>query len=427
MMSKREQALREAQVASEAGDDASAAAKLTQLLAQFPDEARAHNMLGMIALRRQEGTAAAVHFRAAIVQDPAEGALYLNLATALRLTNDDAGELAALQGALNADQRDFMAWRRKAELHERRGENALTLQAWTNALRLSAHIDPMPDVLAQVLARAGQWVALHNARYGDGVDAALDAARAAVPTAERRRFDACANATLGRRQIYANQCEGLHFPFLPADEFFEDHHFPWMDEIEARTDAIRAELLALLASGAAGLQPYVQQQPGLPQNIWTELNGSLDWSAYFLWNYGARIDDACARCPETAAALDLIPRVNLSGRAPTAFFSILKPGKHIPAHSGVTNTRAIVHLPLIVPSGCRFRVGGETRSWVEGKAFAFDDTIEHEAWNDSDELRAVLIFDVWNPHITLPEQRLLQQLCKAIDGSGYSPGMSDAR
>jgi aspartyl/asparaginyl beta-hydroxylase (cupin superfamily) len=200
-----------------------------------------------------------------------------------------------------------------------------------------------------------------------------------------------------------------------------------MAAIEARTDAIRAELLALLADGSAPLEPYVQQQPGMPRNIWTELDGSLDWGAYFLWNYGARIDVACERCPETAAALDLVPRASLPGRAPTAFFSILQPRKKIPPHTGVSNTRAIVHLPLIVPAGCGFRVGGETRQWVEGKAFAFDDTIEHEAWNDSDDLRAVLIFDVWNPHIAPHEQTLLQHLCRAIDGSGYSPGISQSR
>jgi aspartyl/asparaginyl beta-hydroxylase (cupin superfamily) len=81
----------------------------------------------------------------------------------------------------------------------------------------------------------------------------------------------------------------------------------------------------------------------------------------------------------------------------------------------VTNTRAIIHLPLVVPSGCRFRVGGETREWREGEAFAFDDTIEHEAWNNSDEPRVVLILDVWNPHLTLVEQELLAEYFRLFD------------
>jgi aspartyl/asparaginyl beta-hydroxylase (cupin superfamily) len=85
----------------------------------------------------------------------------------------------------------------------------------------------------------------------------------------------------------------------------------------------------------------------------------------------------------------------------------LKAGARIPPHTGVTNTRAIVHLPLVVPSGCRFRVGGETREWKEGQAFVFDDTIEHEAVNDSERDRIILIFDVWNPHLTPREQDLI--------------------
>jgi aspartyl/asparaginyl beta-hydroxylase (cupin superfamily) len=100
---------------------------------------------------------------------------------------------------------------------------------------------------------------------------------------------------------------------------------------------------------------------------------------------------------------------------------LLRPRKRIPPHTGVTNTRAIVHLPLIVPPGCGFRVGGETREWHEGKAFAFDDTIEHEAWNDSDALRVILILDVWNPHMTEREKELLAEFYQVGDRSGLYP------
>ena len=78
--------------------------------------------------------------------------------------------------------------------------------------------------------------------------------------------------------------------------------------------------------------------------------------------------------------------------------------------TGVTNTRTIIHLPLIVPPGCAFRVGGETREWREGEAFAFDDTIEHEAWNKSQQDRAVLILDVWNPYLSEHEHEMIRRL-----------------
>jgi aspartyl/asparaginyl beta-hydroxylase (cupin superfamily) len=100
--------------------------------------------------------------------------------------------------------------------------------------------------------------------------------------------------------------------------------------------------------------------------------------------------------------------------SPTAMFSCLEARTTIPPHCGETNTRLIVHLPLIVPAGCWFRVGNEVREWQYGRAFAFDDTIEHEARNDSDELRVVLIFDVWNPALSAAERDLVGGLVNAI-------------
>ena len=81
----------------------------------------------------------------------------------------------------------------------------------------------------------------------------------------------------------------------------------------------------------------------------------------------------------------------------------------------MTNVRSIVHLPLIVPGDCGFRVGGETREWTIGEAFAFDDTIEHEAWNRSDQDRAVLIIDTWNPHLSEHEREMVGRFYDAAD------------
>jgi aspartyl/asparaginyl beta-hydroxylase (cupin superfamily) len=119
-------------------------------------------------------------------------------------------------------------------------------------------------------------------------------------------------------------------------------------------------------------------------------------------------------------ALSKLPQAQVPLRSPSALFSVLQPHTRIPPHTGVTNARTIVHLGLIVPEKCGFRVGGETREWHEGQAFAFDDTIEHEAWNDSDQLRAVLILDVWNPHISPPERELVNRFFEAADASGLS-------
>ena len=98
-----------------------------------------------------------------------------------------------------------------------------------------------------------------------------------------------------------------------------------------------------------------------------------------------------------------------------------RPVRGDPAHVGVDNTRLVCHLPLVVPPGCWFRVGAETREWREGEAFAFDDTIEHEAMNPTDVLRIVLIFDVWHPGLAEAERAAVAATIAAagFGGSGH--------
>lgn len=379
------------------------------------------NAAGVQALAAGDTARAAELFRRAVAADPQAPALWLNLAKAHREQGDAEGERAALDGALAIDARHLMALIRKAELQERLGELAGAAVTWSGAIAVASPIDQQPPALAELLARAARFVAERSAAFADAIAGELDAARAAAGGTELRRFDAAVDAVLGRRRIYHNECAGMHFPFLPADEFFPRRHFDWMEALEAQTDAIRAELQDLLDKGDEGFAPYVSMPPGAPPNKWSDLDNSLAWGAYYLWKYGEPIERALKRCPVTAAALAAIPRADIPGRAPTAFFSILRPRTRIPPHTGVTNLRTIVHLPLIVPPGCAFRVGGETREWRIGEAFAFDDTIEHEAWNDSDELRAVLILDVWNPHIMPAERELVRRFYLAADASGHNP------
>jgi len=99
-------------------------------------------------------------------------------------------------------------------------------------------------------------------------------------------------------------------------------------------------------------------------------------------------------------------------------FSLLRPGARIPPHTGFLNARLICHLPLIVPPDCTFRVGNETRTWREGEAWVFDDTIEHEAHNGSDQTRVILIFDVWRPEVSADERGSIAAMLEAIDAHG---------
>jgi beta-hydroxylase len=99
-------------------------------------------------------------------------------------------------------------------------------------------------------------------------------------------------------------------------------------------------------------------------------------------------------CPETMKVLDMIPGCT------TGFFSILSPRKHIPHHRGPWAGVLRMHLGLMVPEPrheCRIRIADQLHAWQEGKAVIFDDTYNHEVWNDTDGYRVVLFVDFARP------------------------------
>jgi len=377
-----------------------------------PRQPHVRNVLGLAALDAGDAGNAISHFTAATEADPTATALWMNLAKAQRLAGDDEAERRALEQVLAIDQIHLMALIRLAELHERRGELGSATDCWNVALSFLVQVpDPTPQ-LAQVINHASAFIAGRRQALADALDAGLAEALGAASERDRGRASAACDMMTGRRDMLPNRCHGFFYPFLPADEFFARGPFPWLERLEAATPVIRDELQAILASADPGLAPYIDMPPGTPRNLWSELDRSPDWSALHLWRDGERMDAVCERAPRTAELVASLPLAKIPGRAPAVFFSILKAGKTIPPHTGVTNIRSIVHLPLVVPGGCGFRVGSETREWREGEAFVFDDTIEHEAWNRSDHDRALLILDCWNPHLSEDERDII---CKIFE------------
>lgn len=385
---------------------------------------RALNDAGMKALKAGDAAEAARLFADAATADPKASPLWLNLANAHRVLGDDAGERVALQRALDNDQLDFMAQVRMAQLSERTGDHPDAHFRWAGVIQMATQLPDTPQ-LADLVAHATGFVRRRADILAAAVENALGDWRAEVDVDSARRAGAAIDGMIGRRAIYHNQPSGLHYPFLPADEYFDRGHFPWLAELEAATDVVREEYLALLDAAPDAMVPYVDQDAGTPENKWSALDKTTDWGAIFLYRYGQRREDVLARCPRTAALLETLPLADIPGRGPTVFFSVLKPRARIPAHTGVSNIRSIVHLPLIVPENCAFRVGGETRPWREGEAWVFDDTIEHEAWNDSDRPRAILILDVWNPHLRAQERALVSRFLTAADEAGFGPAAHD--
>ncbi len=384
----------------------------SQVLAVSPENPQALFHLAQDRMLQRDPAGAIGLLERAAKTDPRAPAIPLNVAFAQRILGNTAAELAAIERALTIDPYYLPALLSKGAALERAGRPRQAARVFRDALAIAPPDDQLVPELRKHVAEARIAVERNAAQLDSHLKSALSRLRESHGDVPLARFDACKDALLGRKKIYAQQPTMLHFPELPAIQFYDRALFPWLVQLESQTDVIRTELLSLLES-ESGFRPYVQHPAGVPLNQWADLNYSPNWSAFFLWEDGQRNEAHCARCPQTAAIAETLPLAHIHGFAPAVFFSTLRPHTRIPPHTGVTNTRLIVHLPLIVPEGCGFRVGNDSRSSKPGKAWVFDDTIEHEAWNNSDQTRIILIFDIWNPYLTPAECELTSVLLNA--------------
>ncbi len=400
-----------------------------QLLARVAQLAPAHpavlNELGLRMMQRGEAARARELFQRATEGDPRHPALWSNLAASLHALNLLPEELEAIERALALEPRHLPALLQKGMLFEQSGDPRNAARSYRNALATLPPGQQPPETVAAAIEHASALIAADDTALATAIAQQLAPIRERHGGGAFRRVEHCIDLLTGRRTRFTPQPTFMYFPEIPAVGFFDREDFPWLDAIEAASDDIRAELMSVLVADREGLEPYVAYREGVPLNQWKELNQSRRWSAYFLWNQSVPQPAHLARCPRTVQALKGAPLCDVAARGPTAFFSILDAGTRIPPHSGVTNTRLTVHLPLIVPPGCGFRVGSETREWVPGTAWVFDDTIEHEAWNQSDVPRGILIFDIWNPFLAPAERELVRAVTEAV-GTYYGASSHEA-
>lgn len=331
----------------------------------------------------------------------------LDRALAQRMLHDLDGAIASLNAALALEPRNFLALLSKGALLERLARRKDAAAIYTHALTVAPPDDALPAALAAPLAHAREMVERWRDDLAERLMAAVAPARSRFAGESLDRFDEALQIFAGKTRAYTQNPLLLHYPRLPAIPFYDRTLFPWLAELEAATGVIQAELAVAQAARADDFQPYIAFPPEVPVDQWAELNHSRRWSTFFLWRDGVRYDEACALCPQTAALLASLPMADQPGFAPTAMFSVLAGKGHIPPHTGSSNTRLIVHLPLVLPGPARFRVGNVTRPWRMGEAWVFDDTIEHEAWNESAEPRTILIFDIWNPYLSAAEREMV--------------------
>lgn len=369
------------------------------------------------ALAQGRAQEAADEARRLIDQGKDDPSIYGILAAALLGTGDERGAESAADQALSLDVREARALYVKGDILSQRGELRDANAYYGGLMRV---LEGAPSLDADLRAGLVRARALRQRVTGDMMQTLQGELRGAGFSEERShpRFRHALDLALGRKALYMPQPKAFYYPELPASQFYPRPDFPWLDRVEAATDAMLTELNSVLGQESDSFSPYVQTMPNMPKRPGDLLIDSMDWSACFLRRDGQETAYA-GRCPQTMAALADAPLCRIQGRSPQVMFSQLKAGARIPPHHGYVNTRLVCHVPLIVPEGCWFRVGNETRSWKRGEAWVFDDTIEHEAANDSASDRVILIFDIWHPALSEEERHLVATLLEAMDA--YSP------
>ncbi|HOB13003.1 MAG TPA: aspartyl/asparaginyl beta-hydroxylase domain-containing protein [Novosphingobium sp.] len=338
----------------------------------------------------------------AVSQNPDHPTFWQRLATVRQISGAPGQALAALDRALEFDPLDFVNLLMRARILDQAGHSEAG-EAYGRALA-QRRPNPLPPALAPAIERAEAAWLQHQQDLEHHLAAALEAAPAGLTPTERRRIERLASNISRRTRIYHSEATHFHFPGLREVEFHDRAAFPWLEELESLSGTIAAELDRVANASDAVLVPYVQYGTSEPLAQWRELNHNRDWTAIHLIQRAERIVPNADYCPATMEFLGRMDQPWIAGCGANAMFSMLAPRTSIPPHVGVANFRLLCHLPLIIPGKCWFRVGEEVHDWKSGTAWVFDDTIEHEAVNETDHLRVIMIFDVWHPDLSPAEK-----------------------
>jgi aspartate beta-hydroxylase len=400
-----------------------AEAAYRDILKDEPDAPEALNFVAMCALSRGEFASAEEYLKRAAEQNPTEPEIWKNVGIVQLAQHRGEDALDAFDRALGLEPMHFAA-----RLH--RGA----------ALEQLGRIDEATAGYFGALAAAqsrGKW--RNDMTTPPGLRPAVRHAIAFIDANRKRIFmqllqplrDQYGAGSLARveqgLQIYLGErepeypdphqfCKFFYVPGLTTTAYYPRERFPWYAQLEAHTGTIREELLAVLAQ-PIGVEPFLGTNDNAAlkeQNLLDGTRGKAEWNSFFFHRHGEVFEQNARRCPRTTEILNALPLVHIRGHAPEVLFSILTPGSHILKHHGVTNTRLVTHLPLIIPEDCAISVGGVEHAWQEGRCVTFDDTFEHEAWNRSDKVRAVMILDAWHPDLTEAERAAIALLVGGI-------------
>jgi aspartate beta-hydroxylase len=386
-----------------------------QILEASPDDVEALNVIALSALRRRDFTRAGALLQRAVEAHPGDFHSRYHLGRCRDESGDLAQAVVEYRSALKMQPRAYTARMYLASALDRSGDLQQALPEYVNALsqaqREGRWLDPA-STSANIKPQVERAVRIIRESKRAMADEAYTRLRAAHGESELARVARALRIYLrDEAPLFPDprqQPTLFYFPDLPPSAYLERRLFPWIEAFEACTASIREELLTLLPSDAGRERVFLSEE--IERVNLRGINAKPSWNGYYFFRHGRRRDDNCAACPATAAAIDALPLCRVEAHGPEVLYSVFTPGTHLLRHRGVTNTRLVGHLPLIVPKDCALVVGGEQHVWQEGRVVVFDDTYEHEAWNRSASPRVVLIFDIWNPHLTDVERLAVAEL-----------------
>jgi len=401
-----------------AGKSDAAAALHRQALALDANNVQSLAYLGLWRLHRREFAAARDCLEQAVALQAESGFLHGKLGACYEFAGQLPQALACYRQAIQLDPQDADACIHVGIVLQTLGRIRPAAAAFSIALQLRPALSKLPQspsasaatralVSGMIAAAQQQTRSVYQQVYeeldhGQG----RESCRRFMQMLEIRLQQRDPQYTDPRQRPFES-----YMPGLPPQPWFERSDFSWSEELEAQSAAVAEEFSRSIADERE-LKPYVRGTKGGAD--WAGLHDSLQWSSLHLYDKGVAQDTALQRYPHAAAALARLPLVECAGHCPEAFFSILRAGTRLPAHYGQANYKLTAHLPLRIPPQCGITVGGETRHWVPGECLVFNDTFLHEAWNDSSQDRAVLIFEVWNPHVHEEEITAIQLLYQRL-------------
>jgi aspartate beta-hydroxylase len=386
------------------------------------NSAQASNLTRQALAALQQGNASAARdlFEQASRSNASDPSIWLGLAFANANLGDNEATLAAVDTALSLEPQSLRALIFKGDHLSEQKQSRKALVYYKAALKVAARLPSVPADVDKGLRRAQARCAEYAGEYEQYLLERLqrDGYRKGH---SHPRFEQALQIAFGKRDIYFQQPTRFFYPGLPQIELYPRAAFPWLEQLEAATEAIRSELQAVL-SDQDSFTPYLQSDPDTVNFNDTSNLDSADWGAFYFYHQGELIEENASRCPATVQALQAAPLPIIPGSTPHALFSKLAGNTRIPPHHGLLNTRLICHLPLLVPPNCGgLRVGSQTQHWREGEAYVFDDSIEHEAWNETPQERVVLLFDIWRPELDVEERELISAMLQAVQGYELEP------